>query len=62
MFCCEAIVSQIYELLSVKFSSLKMSECNRNDKYEVWLGYLIYLLLAISHVIAPHIFTIHFLQ
>ena len=30
-------MSQIYALLSVKFSGLKMCECKKNDKYEVWL-------------------------
>ena len=28
-------MSKIYELLSVKFSDLKMCECKTNDKYQV---------------------------
>ena len=29
------ILSRIYALLSVKFSGLKMCECEKSDKYEV---------------------------
>ena len=29
-------MSKIYALLRVKFSGLKMCECKRNDKYQVW--------------------------
>ena len=36
LFCREAILSQIYALLSVKFPGLKMCGCKKNDKYEVW--------------------------
>ena len=27
---------EIYALLSVKFSGLKMCQCKKKDKYEVW--------------------------
>ena len=33
-----SILSQIYALLSVKFSGLKICECKKNDKYQVCLG------------------------
>ena len=29
-------LSQIYALLSVKYSGLKTRECKKNDKYQVW--------------------------
>ena len=34
-FVARQFLSQIYALLSVKFSDLKMCECKKNDKYEV---------------------------
>ena len=36
-FVARQFLSQIYALLSVKFSGLKMCECKKNDKYEVWV-------------------------
>ena len=34
-FVARQFLSQIYALLSVKFSGLKMCECKKNDKYQV---------------------------
>ena len=31
-------MSQIYALLSVKILGLKMCECKRKDKYQVWMN------------------------
>ena len=52
LFCCEAFcvtnlhcfvarqfLSQIYALFSVKFTDLKMCQCKKSDKYEVWMLY-----------------------
>ena len=35
-FVARQFLSQIYALLSVKFSGLKICECKKNDKYQVW--------------------------
>ena len=32
----DRFLSQIYALLRVKFSSLKMCQCKKMDQYEVW--------------------------
>ena len=34
-FVARQFLSQIYALLSVKFSDLKMCKCKKNDKYQV---------------------------
>ena len=35
-FVARQFLSQIYALLRVKFTGLKMCECKKNDKYQVW--------------------------
>ena len=46
-FVARQFLSQIYALLSVKFSGLKMCWCKKNDKSQVWGG-LYYILTRSS--------------
>ena len=38
LFCRDGFLSQIYALLSVKFSGLKTCECKKNDQFKVCWG------------------------
>ena len=49
-FVARQFLSQIYTLLSVKFSGLKMCECKKNDKYEVCTAAVPFLLSSQFHM------------
>ena len=48
-FVARQFLSQIYALLSVKFSGLNMCECKKSDKYEVWDGISRLLMLNVQN-------------
>ena len=42
---------QIYALLRVKFSSLKMCECKKNYKYQVWVTMMMFTIMMLEIVL-----------
>ena len=47
-FVARQFLSQIYALLSVKFSGLKMCECKKNDKYQVCQWFVLFIFCNFS--------------